>query len=584
MPSNRREPLLIFDLDGLLVDTEKLFYQAYKIVARRYGQSPAFAKYVEQVMSFGHDVAGLIEADPNEAPAIREQVSEEYSKQLKRGIALRHGARECLNRLDNYQSVLVTGSRREHADLILDRCKLRGYFDKIITRDDGFPPKPSPMTFQHVLDKYKRNSKDCLVIEDSRRGVTAALHLGIPCVFVPNEYTRKEVFNDDVTRLNSLDELTREKVLEVLSNASLKLDQRLVNLYWDGISRLSVIFERYKTIYGLPEYVHEDTGIAPAAFAYAKKRSFFVILVITTKDGRTYFQRSFDTGHLSMILPGSGVRLKENDTMLGVIKRLARRALRDARLADIAPLIFLRNRFECEDGGVVEHIGLGVRALLLNDVAEIAKYDEDVAVKGSFISDFPIDEIPQQPAAEVYRHFKQWQEGKDYTTYVNEIEAQEGSLWRYRVHQATVNCVLRAASRAIGKHSIADVKGAILEKVGRCASCLDVACGDDKSIFDILLKVPFVVANDISVSQIEQMEREYHSRREAFPKLHTMMFTNHDCMDLPFRDGAFDVAICRNLLHHMTKAQDLKLLLDNMSRVARRLLIVEVRDPKHEGL
>lgn len=575
--------LLIFDLDGLLVDTEKLFYQAFKIVAKRHNQNPSFAEYVEKVMSFGHEVSKLIKGPEDQEDRIKRQVYEEYRKQLERGVSLRPGALNCLRRLSHYPCVLVTGSKREYADMILNRCGLMEFFEEVITRDDGFAPKPSPAIFQHVLTQYHKSPKNCLVIEDSKRGVSAAIHLGIPCVFIPNEYTHDQSVDEGVTRMRSLDDLTVAKVEQILSDAPLKLDQTLVNLYRDNISRLTDIFERYRSIYGLDEHVHVDKKVTPVAFEYAKKRSFFVILVMSTKDGRSYFQRSFDTGHLSMILLGSGVRLEKDDTMLGVINRLACRVLKDARLADIAPLVFLRNRFECVDGRVVEHIGLGVRALLLNDVSEVAAYEADAAVKGSFIKGFPVEEIPQNPAAEVYRRYLNWRETRDYATYVNEIETQHDVFWRYQFHQGVVNPILRAASLVLGDHSIRDVKRAVLDRIGPASTCIDVACGDDRAVFDVLRKVPFVVANDISVDQMEQMEREYNRQRHSFPKAHAMMFTNHDCMDLPFRDGAFDVAICRNLLHHMSTAQDLKALLDNMRRVAKRLLLIEIRDPNTEG-
>jgi ubiquinone/menaquinone biosynthesis C-methylase UbiE len=123
------------------------------------------------------------------------------------------------------------------------------------------------------------------------------------------------------------------------------------------------------------------------------------------------------------------------------------------------------------------------------------------------------------------------------------------------------------------------MKHRILHHVGSANSCIDIACGDDRGVFHLAHKVPLVVANDIAVDQIVALEREYYRGRSTHPKSHSLFFTNHDCLDLPFRENAFDIALCRNLLHHMQAARDLTALLGNMRRVARRMLVVEVEDP-----
>jgi len=576
---NDARRLLIFDLDGLLVDTERLFYKAFKSVAKQFGLAPRFEEYVREVVSAGREITELFPLAPHAASQLRQQVHERYGALLK-DATLRPGAAACLQRLAHYECVLVTGSRKEHADILLAKFQLAEFFRTIITRDDGFPHKPDPTVFEHLMQRYGRSPWECLVIEDSRRGVTAALALGMPCIYIPTEYTRSDELSPRVRQLPHLHALSVQVVEEVISQWEPKADHTLVNLYRDSIARLRDTFAVYQDVYGLPEVEHADAGVLPAAFDYAKKRSFFVILIMTTRDGRVYLHRSFDTGHLTMVPPGGALHLEEDETLLPAIHRIAQRILKNARLADVAPVVYLRNLFVSSDGETpVEHIGLGVRALLLNSADELEAYGSDASLKGAFVDDFPSSEIPQPPARATYEHFRQWLKHKDYSTYLNEIDTQHDVQWRYKLHQAVVNPVFVTISRFVGRMSIPAAKAKIMDVVGSVPSCLDVACGDDQGVFSLLRRIPRVVANDISVDQVAALEATYNRRRLDYPKAHSILFTNHDCLDLPFRPDAFAVSLCRNLLHHMRTAKDLELLLANMRRVARRIVIVEVEDP-----
>jgi ubiquinone/menaquinone biosynthesis C-methylase UbiE len=344
------------------------------------------------------------------------------------------------------------------------------------------------------------------------------------------------------------------------------------------------MFKIYKDIYKLPHFLHEDRNVAPEAFQYAKKRKFFVILVLYTKEGYVCFQRSFDDGHLSLNLPGASIHLGKEDTIITAIERVASRSFQNAKIADIAPIISLTNKFYCQDGNTFEHYGLGVRALLLNDVQDIKDVSRKIVYKGKFSNDFPPEEIPHPPARETYRVFKDWFEKKQYVAYTNEIEAQKKYFWRYTFHQALVNPVLKKLSCIIGRYSIKEIKDKMLAKVGSADKAIDIACGDDKGIFDHLVNVGLFVANDISVDQIINLKKKYDSLRSKLPKSSSLVFTNHDCLDLPFCESAFDVAICRNVLHHMNAAADLRELMRNMRRVAKKVIVCEIEDPSKEGV
>jgi len=349
-------------------------------------------------------------------------------------------------------------------------------------------------------------------------------------------------------------------------------DYTSANLYRDNEARLDSLFKIYSEIYDLPHYLHTDSDIVPEAFEYAKKRKYFVILVLHTKDGHICFQRSFDTGHLSMNLPGASIILEEEDTIVAAVKRVARESFTNARVADIAPIISLTNRFICQSGEEFEHHGLGVRALLLNRIQDIEDLSKDKLYKGKFLQEFPVEEIPHPPAQETYSIFAKWFSSKRYTTYTNEIETQHEVLERYILHQKCINPCMKILSKVFGDYSVKNVKEKIAEKISNVDKAIDIACGDDRGIFDLLNQAKLFVANDIAVDQIRNMHSQYSSLYPKLPKSSTLLFTNHDCLDLPFKEKAFDVAICQNILHHMNTADDLQELLRNLDRIASRIL------------
>jgi ubiquinone/menaquinone biosynthesis C-methylase UbiE len=361
-------------------------------------------------------------------------------------------------------------------------------------------------------------------------------------------------------------------------------DYTLENIYRDSITRLENLFAIYNDIYDLPCHIHEDKDVSPEGLEYAKKRRYFVILVLHTKEGDVCFQRSFDTGHLSMNLPGGSIRLEEADTIITAIKRVANRSFKNAKIADIAPIVSLTNRFYSTKGEVTEHFGFGIRALLLNDVQDIKDISSGTVYKGKFLKKFPDSQIPHPPARETYKIFKQWFKEKEYTTNTKEIDTQHNVMTRYFLHQKIFNPLIKLLSLVLGKNSIKNVKNILFNKIEISKNVIDVACGDDKSIFDLLSKVNRLIANDISIDQIGNMKQQYNARYHKLPKSNSLVFTNHDCLDLPFKDNAFDILICRNLLHHMNAAKDLPILLNNFKRISQKIIIMEIQDPKNENI
>jgi beta-phosphoglucomutase-like phosphatase (HAD superfamily) len=142
----------IFDLDGLLADTEPLYFQAESELARRYGKD--FTRDVMEKM-MGHkalrSIQIMIETLGIDGPAeeilgLRDTL---YRNLLMKGVKPMNGVSQLLNWLENhgYRKAIGTSSRTEFKDIILNHLGLYDRFEVVITGEEVSTGKPSPEIF-----------------------------------------------------------------------------------------------------------------------------------------------------------------------------------------------------------------------------------------------------------------------------------------------------------------------------------------------------------------------------------------------------------------------------------------------------
>ena len=98
--------------------------------------------------------------------------------------------------------------QREVASSVLERFGLTTCFQRVIGREDYRRDKPAPDAFLCACAALGEDPARCLVVEDSYKGLRAACAAGIPCVVVPNAYTRGGDFALAAAILSTLEELT----------------------------------------------------------------------------------------------------------------------------------------------------------------------------------------------------------------------------------------------------------------------------------------------------------------------------------------------------------------------------------------
>lgn len=183
---------VIFDLDGLLADTEKIWYRVFEKMLAGYGYEFSLKEYVQNYS--GKKIVDNIwqMKEQYHLPFSCEegiaQATAEEKKYVEQGVGLRPGAKELLEYLhkNKYQIVLGTSSRKPRAEKILQQNHIDHYFDAFVSGYDVERGKPFPDIFLKAAEVAGAKPEEALVLEDSEAGILAAYAAKIPVICVPD--------------------------------------------------------------------------------------------------------------------------------------------------------------------------------------------------------------------------------------------------------------------------------------------------------------------------------------------------------------------------------------------------------------
>ena len=188
----------IFDLDGLLADTERLHCRAYQLALAEINAELNESDYAEHWIRHGNGIVDWVEShglrvDPD---ALRRRKSEHYLTLLGTSLRPMEGALELLEALNgNLRIGLASSSYRDAVDGVLSGLKIAHYFETIVSGLDVARVKPAPDIFLKTAENLGVAPSQCLVIEDAEKGVIAAHSAGMRCIAVPSDLTRHHDFS-----------------------------------------------------------------------------------------------------------------------------------------------------------------------------------------------------------------------------------------------------------------------------------------------------------------------------------------------------------------------------------------------------
>ncbi len=184
---------IFWDNDGVLVDTEHLYFQASAEVLAEAGIPISREQFIDISLKRGESIFDLARHRhrPEHINDMREQRNRRYADLLRQGVAPMAGVMDTLQELHGRVGMaIVTSSHRDHFDIIHSHTELLKFFDFVLTREDYTHSKPHPEPYLTALTKSARPANRCLVVEDSERGLSAAVAAGLACVVIPGELNR----------------------------------------------------------------------------------------------------------------------------------------------------------------------------------------------------------------------------------------------------------------------------------------------------------------------------------------------------------------------------------------------------------
>ena len=185
---------IFWDNDGVLVETEHLYFQATQHVLASVGIRLTQEEYIELFLVQGKGAWHLAEERgiaPSDIDRLRNERNALYADRLAQAARLTADITRVLEALHGkYVMGVVTSSRKDHFDLIHRTTGLLKYFDFVLTASDFSRVKPDPEPYLRAVERSGVGREACVAIEDSERGLASAKGAGISCIVVPTALTQ----------------------------------------------------------------------------------------------------------------------------------------------------------------------------------------------------------------------------------------------------------------------------------------------------------------------------------------------------------------------------------------------------------
>ncbi len=202
---------IFWDNDGVLVNTEPLYFEATQKVLAEIGINLTMEFYKHDHLKYNKssfDFAREKGYNEEQVADLRKKRNAIYIEMIGNEVPFIDGVLETLALLSGrFEMGIVTASPRSFMDVILKTENLGRFFKFVITSDDVKKVKPDPELYLLALKTVDLKPEECLVIEDTERGVIAAKEAGITCYAIPNELSAHNDFSKADKVINSVKDL-----------------------------------------------------------------------------------------------------------------------------------------------------------------------------------------------------------------------------------------------------------------------------------------------------------------------------------------------------------------------------------------
>jgi HAD superfamily hydrolase (TIGR01509 family) len=201
---------ILFDNDGVLVETENWYYEANKKALKELGLTLQMETYQEIMARGGTAWEVAINAGIKTEIIDRKRIQRDvyYQEYLHTKNLEIPNVKKVLNNLSKkYKMAIITTSRRVDFELIHKNRGISDYMEFVLCVEDYERAKPYPDPYLKGLKEFNASAEHSIVIEDSQRGLISAVNANIECVIVKNEFTKTQDFSKANYFIDSLEQL-----------------------------------------------------------------------------------------------------------------------------------------------------------------------------------------------------------------------------------------------------------------------------------------------------------------------------------------------------------------------------------------
>jgi HAD superfamily hydrolase (TIGR01509 family) len=201
---------ILFDNDGVLVETENWYYEANKKALKQLGLNLQMDEY-QEIMARGGTAwelainAGITTEIIDKKRVQRDNYYQEFLH--TKNLEIPNVKKVLKNLSKKYKMAIVTTSRRVDFELIHKNRGISDYMQFVLCVEDYERAKPYPDPYLKGLELLKASAKDTIVVEDSQRGLISAVNANIECVIVKNEFTKTHDFSKANYFIDTLEQL-----------------------------------------------------------------------------------------------------------------------------------------------------------------------------------------------------------------------------------------------------------------------------------------------------------------------------------------------------------------------------------------
>ncbi len=213
---------VIFDIDGVLVDSYAAHYQSWKQLAENYGRTCSESEFADQFGRTTREVLGTQWADANLTEADYRRLDDEKEELYRQIIAAEFPemphAKSLIQDLHQIGWRIALGSSGpvENVNLAIEKLEIQELIQSAISGNDVTHGKPHPEVFLKAAEQMDVPAKSCVVIEDASHGIEAARAAEMKSIgFVSRGRTREELKSADLL-IDHLDQVTPELLMSLL--------------------------------------------------------------------------------------------------------------------------------------------------------------------------------------------------------------------------------------------------------------------------------------------------------------------------------------------------------------------------------